>query len=103
LGFAPENVKLTLNHNSNADGIKQAQLEKVLGRPFDFVIPYEPKEVARAINFGEPFIIKNEELPLSGVLESVAYELSGDSRQNIPPAVPSPAWKRVTSKQAQKE
>jgi pilus assembly protein CpaE len=103
LGFAPENVKLTLNHNSNAEGIKQAQLEKVLGRSFDFVIPFEPKEVARAINFGEPFIIKNEELPLSGVLESIAYELSGEIHKNIPPAAPSPAWKRVTSKQAKKK
>jgi pilus assembly protein CpaE len=103
LGFAPENIKLTLNHNSNAEGIKQAQLEKVLGRPFDFVIPYEPREVARAINFGEPFILKNEELPLSIVLEDVAYDLSGEIHKNIPPAAPSPAWKRVTGRLAKKK
>ena len=103
LGFAPENIKLTLNHNSNAEGIKQARFEKVLGRSFDFVIPYEPKEVARAINFGEPFILKNEELPLSVVLEDIAYDLSGDIHKNLPPAAPSPAWKRVTGRSAKKK
>jgi pilus assembly protein CpaE len=103
LGFAPENIKLTLNHNSNAEGIRQAQLEKVLGRPFDFVVPYEPREVARAINFGEPFILKDEELPVSIVLEDMAYSLSGDINNALPPAVPSPAWKRVTGRLAKKK
>ena len=97
LGIPPENVKIVLNNNSSNPAIKQAQLEKVLKRPMDFVLPYEAGEVNRALNFGRPFILENPDLPLCLQLEKMAYSLSDDSLKGIPPAVPSPTWKRVTS------
>jgi pilus assembly protein CpaE len=97
LGIPPENVKVVLNNNSSNPAIKQAQLEKVLKRPMDFVLPYEAGEVNRALNFGKPFILENPDLPLCLQLEKMAYLLSDDSHKAIPPAVPSPTWKRVTS------
>jgi pilus assembly protein CpaE len=97
LGIAPENVKIVLNNNSSNPAIKQAQLEKVLKHPMDFVLPYEAGEVNRALNFGKPFILENPDLPLCLQLEKMAYELSNDSYKGIPPAMPSPTWKRVTS------
>lgn len=97
LGIAPENVKIVLNNNSSNPAIKQAQLEKVLKRPMDFVLPYEAGEVNRALNFGKPFILENPDLPLCLQLEKMAYWLSDDSYKGIPPAMPSPTWKRVTS------
>jgi MinD-like ATPase involved in chromosome partitioning or flagellar assembly len=97
LGIPPENVKIVLNNNSSNPAIKQAQLEKVLRRPMDFVLPYEAGEVNRALNFGKPFILENPDLPLCLELEKMAYLLSDDSHKAIPPAVPSPTWKRVIS------
>jgi pilus assembly protein CpaE len=97
LGIASENVKIILNNNSSNPAIKQAQLEKVLKRPMDFVLPYEAGEVNRALNFGKPFILENPDLPLCLQLEKMAYSLSDDSYKGIPPAMPSPTWKRVTS------
>ena len=97
LGILPENVKIVLNNNSSNPAIKQAQLEKVLKRPMDFVLPYEAGEVNRALNFGQPFILENPDLPLCLQLEKMAYLLSDASYKGIPPAMPSPTWKRVTS------
>lgn len=97
LGISPENVKIVLNNNSSNPAIKQAQLEKVLKRPIDFVLPYEAGEVNRALNFGKPFILENPDLPLCLQLEKMAYALSDDSHKGIPPAAPSATWKRVTS------
>lgn len=98
LGFPPEKIKLLLNSNSSIVGIRQAQIEKVLGRPVDFVIPYEPDEVIRAVNFGEPFFLRNPALPISTKLEDMAYILSNEIHKNLPPAAPTEAWKRVTSR-----
>src|SRR3990172_894856 len=95
LGFPPEKIKLLLNSNSSIVGIRQAQIEKVLGHPVDFVIPYEPEEVIRAVNFGEPFFLKNSALPISVKLEDMAYILSNEIHKNLPPAAPTDAWKRV--------
>ena len=53
-------------------------------------------EVNRALNFGQPFILNNPDLPICLLLEKMAYALSDDSFKAIPPAVPSPTWKRVT-------
>ena len=97
LGISLDKVKIALNNNSSNPAIKQAQLEKVLKRPIDFVLPFEAGEVNRAINFGQPFILTNPDLPICLVLEKMAYALSNETHKALPPAVPSPTWKRVTS------
>ena len=102
LGIPLEKVKIALNNNSSNPAIKQAQLEKVLKRPIDFVLPFEAGEVNRALNFGQPFILNNPDLPICLVLEKMAYALSGESNKALPPAVPSPTWKRVTSQLTKK-
>jgi len=96
LGIPLEKVKIILNNNSANAAIKQAQLEKVLKRPVDFVLPYEAGEVNRALNFGQPFILSNPDLPICLALERMAYDLSDDSLKAIPPVAPSATWKRVT-------
>ena len=97
LGIPLDKVKIALNNNSANPAIKQAQLEKVLKRPLDFVLPYEVGEVNRALNFGQPFILSNPDLPICLVLEKMAYALSDEAQKALPPAVPSPTWKRVTA------
>jgi pilus assembly protein CpaE len=102
LGIPIDKVKIALNNNSSNPAIKQAQLEKVLKRPIDFVLPFEAGEVNRALNFGQPFILSNPDLPICLVLERMAYAMSDDTYKALPPAVPSPTWKRVTSQLANK-
>ena len=97
LGIPLEKVKIVLNNNSSSPAIKQAQLEKVLKRNFDFLLPFEAGEVNRALNFGQPFILNNPDLPICLNLEKMAYALSNDSFKAIPPVAPSATWKRVTS------
>ena len=97
LGISLDKVKIALNNNSSNPAIKQAQLEKVLERPIDFVLPFEAGEVNRALNFGQPFILSNPDLPICLVLERMAYAMSDEAHKALPPAVPSATWKRVTS------
>lgn len=97
LGIPLDKVKIVLNNNSANPAIKQAQLEKVLKRPIDFVLPYEAGEVNRALNFGQPFILNNPDLPICLVLEKMAYALSDESLKALPPVSPSATWKRVTA------
>ena len=102
LAIPMDKVKIVLNNNSSSPAIKQAQLEKVLKHPIEFVLPYEAGEVNRALNFGQPFILNNPDLPICLNLEKMAYHLSDEAHKAIPPAVPSPTWKRVTSQLANK-
>jgi Flp pilus assembly CpaE family ATPase len=98
LGFTQDKFKIILNTNIQNSGLRQAQLEKALGYPIDYVLPYESTAVVRAVNLGEPFVLTSPGLAISSKLEDLAYVLSSDIHKNIPPAVPSPTWKRVTSR-----
>ena len=98
LGFPPDKIKILLNHNSAIAGIRQAQIEKVLKQPVDFVLPYEPEQVVRAINFGKPLVLNEPNISVSMILQDTAYNLSDDLYKNLPPAVPSETWKRVTDR-----
>ncbi len=102
LGFPEEKIKIILNNPTSTVSIKPSQLEKALKRKIDTIIPYEPNEVLRAINFGQPFYTQNPELSISSTLENIAYELSSEIHKNIPPPAPSQAWKRVTGRSTQK-
>jgi pilus assembly protein CpaE len=102
LGIPLDKVKVALNNNSSNPAIKQSQLEKVLKHPIDFVLPFEAGEVNRALNFGQPFILTNPDLPICLVLEKMAYILSDETYKALPPAVPSATWKRVTSQLSNK-
>jgi len=102
LGISPDKVKVVLNNNSSNPAIKQAQIEKVLKRVPDFVLPFEPREVNRALNVGKPFILDKPDLPICLELEKMAYALTDEIHKAIPPAIPSITWKRVTSQIAGK-
>ena len=98
LGFPRDKIKLLLNSNSSITGIRQSQIEKVLDHPVDFIVPYEPDAVIHAVNFGEPFLLEDTSLPISVVVEDMAYTLSHDAHKNLPPAAPTDTWKRVTKR-----
>jgi len=98
IGIRSDQIKLILNHTVNIAGIKTPQMEKVFGREIDYVLPYEPREVFRAINFGEPFILSRPDIPVSAAIEDMAYDLSDSSYKSLPPASPSAAWKRVNER-----
>jgi pilus assembly protein CpaE len=98
LGIPAENIKLVLNQGFAGSGIDRTQLQKALGRQFDFEIPFEPFEVLKSLNLGSPFVVTRPELPITKKIEDMAYTLSNDLLKYIPPPVPSKAWKRVNNR-----
>ncbi len=97
LGYPADKVKLVLNRTTST-GIQQAKLEKVLERPFDFVLPHDAAEVRRALDFGVPFVMENPDLAISAQIENMAYHLSDELFKNLPPALPSATWKRINKR-----
>jgi len=98
LGIPPEKIKLVLNKVFPNTSIDKSQLQKAIGRQFDFEIPYEANEVLRAMNLGTPFVMSRPDIPISKKIEDIAYTLSSDYLKFIPPMAPSKAWKRVTGR-----
>lgn len=98
LGYGDQKVIPTINNTFTPAGIKQNQIEKALKRQANVCIPYVPNEFIKSINFGEPFILTNPETAASTVFEDGAFSISKETLKNLPPAVPSPMWKRVNGR-----
>ena len=103
LGYPMERVVPVISNPSGQPGIKQAQVEKVLKHPVKYTVPTAPAEFIRAINFGEPLVLTYPESPTAVMFEDAAYAFSKESLKNIPPAAPTPVWKRVTSRKSSKK
>jgi pilus assembly protein CpaE len=98
LGYPPKKITPIINQISSQAGIKQNQIEKVIKRQVGMVIPYSANEFTRAINYGEPLVLNDPESPTSILFEDTAFYMSKDTAKNIPPAAPTPTWKRVNSR-----
>lgn len=98
LGISLDKVKLVLNQTFPNSTIDKNQLQKAIGKTFDFEIPYDPTEVLRALNLGAPFVLTRSDLAISKKVEDMAYNLSNEFMRFIPPTAPSKAWKRVTGR-----
>lgn len=98
LNYPPERILPVLNNLSSQPGIRLQQVEKVLKRPMTYAMPYTPVELNRALNFGDPFVAKNPDLPITAQIEDIAYALTKESLKNIPPAASTAVWKRVTTR-----
>lgn len=103
LNYSPGKIIPVINNLTPQSGIKQSQVEKVIKKPVGYIIPYTPIEFTRAINFGEPVVSNNPDSPITALFEDIAYALSKESLKNIPPAAPTPTWKRVTSRVTSKK
>ncbi len=95
LGLRSERIFIVVNQTFDQFALKQGQIEKVIHRPVDMVIPFVPGEFVRSINFGTPYIYKNPESIVAGLFEDAAFWLSNDIHKNIPPVAPTPSWRRV--------
>jgi len=103
LNYSLDKIFPVLNHIIPQSGIRQNQVEKVLKRPVKYMIPFAQNEFTRAINFGEPLVVTNPDSPVTAFFEDIAYVMSKESLKNIPPAAPTPVWKRVTSRVTSKK
>ncbi len=103
LNYSLEKILPVINNVTPHSGIKQGQVEKVLKRPVKYFIPNAPNEFLRAINFGEPLVVTQQDSPVTAVFEDIAYTMSKESLKNIPPAAPTAVWKRVTSRMTSKK
>jgi hypothetical protein len=56
-----------------------------------------------AINLGQPPAYYRTDLPISGLLEDLAFRMSKDAHKKSKPENPTDAWKRVYKRYAERK
>jgi len=99
LGYDLRNrVSLVLNWTFERCGLARKDMERVIGKPVDFVIPYASDPLITALNYGKPLVADAPTSPLGVIFEDFAYHLSQEGDRTSVPGTPSAAWKRVAKR-----
>ena len=95
LGYPKEKIKLVLNAIFPCSALAKEKIEAALGLNAFANLPFVQDVFVDAINLGQPILFAKPDLPISGLLEDLAFHLSLDTHKKSRPATPSEAWKRV--------
>lgn len=76
LEYPQDKVLLVLNWTFERHGIAREDIERVVGRPVQVVLPHAPEPIVQAINRGQPPVFTLPKRGMGAVLEDLAYRLS---------------------------
>jgi len=103
LNYSREKIRLVLNQTIERRGLAQKDIESVLKRPFDLVIPFAQEAIVHAINTGVPCVLGAASTPLGALLEDFAFRVSQEEQRKQRPETPSEAWQRVARRAQQRK
>lgn len=95
LNYDENNVRLIMNWIFERRGLPKKDIEGVLKRKIDFVLPFSPEEVVQAINLGKPIIVEEADDEIGIILEDMAFDVSKQDDKENEPENPTNRWKRV--------
>jgi pilus assembly protein CpaE len=98
LGFEEEKVQFILNQPYPKIDMTARQIEDALHHPISLVIPHSPRLFTEAINSGKPFMLAKPKSEVSTMLVDLAFRLSKESHQIIPPPSPSDTWRQAVKR-----
>jgi len=98
LGFDEEKVYFVLNQTQAKIDMTPRQIEDALHHPISLVIPHSPRLFTEAINTGLPFLLTRPESEVSTLIIDLAFRLSKETHQNIPPPAPSDTWRKAVKR-----
>ncbi len=76
LKYRSEQIHIVLNWTFQRHGLARKDIEAVLHKPVELVIPFAPEPMVKAINLGNPVILDDPESPLGALFEDISYLIS---------------------------
>ncbi|GAP11867.1 response regulators consisting of a CheY-like receiver domain and a winged-helix DNA-binding domain [Bellilinea caldifistulae] len=95
IGYPPEKVKLVLNWTFKGKGLPREEIEKVLQKRIEIVLPFAGDELINALTLGKPPVYEAPESALGGLFEDFAFYWSKPEHKKNPPKPYSEALIRV--------
>lgn len=103
LSYDPQYIRLVLNWVFERRGLAREDIENVLKRKINLVLPFAPNAFVGAINLGVPVLYDSPETPVAALLEDFAFYLSKEEHRKVRPENPTDAWLRVAQRYQQRK
>lgn len=95
VGYPADKVKLVLNWTFKGKGLPREEIEKVLQKRIEVVLPFAGDELVNALTMGKPPVFSEPESALGGLFEDFAFYWSKVDHKKNPPKPYSDALLRV--------
>ncbi len=95
LSFSEDKIRVILNWIFERKGLARKDIESVLKRKIDTVLPFDSEQVIQAINLGKPITLHEFDTPLGILLEDLSFDLSKEESKEKKPDYPSGVWYRI--------
>jgi pilus assembly protein CpaE len=98
LGYPQERTKIVMNWVFEKRGLARKDIEHVLKRQVDVVLPFASEALVGAINRGVPPVLETNKDPIGLLLDEFAYKHSRSEDLENAPAKPTETWQRVVKR-----
>ncbi len=95
IGYPSDKVKLILNWNFKGKGLPREEIEKVLQKRIEIVLPFAGDQLVNALTTGKPPVYEEPESALGALFEDFAFYWSKTDHKKNPPKPYSEAFVRV--------
>ena len=95
INIPTEIVHPVLNWTFEHDGILRADIQEILKKRIEWVIPYSPEFVVPSINLGIPIISGEPDSSIGQIFEDLSYVVSKDEHKKSRTGEPTTAWLRL--------
>ena len=103
LGYSRNDIHIGMNWIFERKGLAKGDIENVLKKPFEFMIPFASEPIVTSINLGNPPVFEGETSPLGALFEDIAFNFSKEEDRKNRPAEPSDAWLRLLERQKSRQ
>jgi pilus assembly protein CpaE len=95
LGYIQKKHKIILNWIFEKRGLARKDMEKVIKKSIDIIVPFAPESTVSGINLGNPIVISAPASPMGILFEDLSFSLSKDKDRENKPENITDAWKRT--------
>lgn len=99
LGIPGDKVRVALNWTFERKGLARKDIERVLKRPVQWIIPFAAETIVSAINLGTPPVLSVPTSPMGMLFEDFAYAVSTTEDQEKREKQPGEALARVRERE----
>ena len=93
MGFPSDHVKLVLNRARSRVGISDSEVEAIMGRVPDILVPSD-RDIPRAVNEGKPILIAKPQSEAAQAFRALAHQLL-NKEAPVPQAARGGLWRRI--------
>lgn len=103
IGYSRNDIHIGMNWIFERKGLAKSDIENVMKKQVEFMIPFASEPIVTSINLGNPPVFQADTSPLGALYEDIAFNFAKEEDRKKRPAEPTDAWLRLVERQKSRQ